>query len=236
LSSIPEARRGPDAVAVAPLIAFFLAALALRPQLVGIGPLLPAMQAELDLPHGVGGLLTTLPVLCMAIFALPAVRFGHHVGLRSAMAVALAGILVFGLLRPVSTNLVWIFVMTAGLGIAMGIGGALLPRAVKAAAPQRVGFATGIYTAGITVGALFPLTLALPVDAGRDESEVAGYAAMMLTGGYAVAAIGPVALGALRDATGSFALSLWVLVVSAIVLALLGRRPIVRATTGAAAS
>ena len=397
MSWVPERRRDPNLVAAAPLVAFFLAALALRPQLVGIGPLLPAMQDELGLPHGVGGLLTTLPVLCMAIFALPAVRFGHRVGLRSAMAVALAGILLFGLLRPASTNLVWLFVMTAGLGIAMGIGGALLPRAVKAAAPQRVGFATGIYTAGITVGAagsaavaapigeaagwqvalvalavitvpilvawlvigrrlparepddalprlplrsalawrlvaifsinslcfyglntwlpsvyvdlgwtvasagglvalmntaglpasvavpwisdrsrhrngyvaacgvviaiavagfvllpalalgwvivsglavgaLFPLTLALPVDAGRDESEVAGYAAMMLTGRYAVAALGPVALGVLRDATGSFDVSLWVLVVSAIVLALLGRRPIARATVEPAAS
>jgi CP family cyanate transporter-like MFS transporter len=137
---------------------------------------------------------------------------------------------------PASVGVPWLsdrsvhrngYVVACGVVIAIAAGGiVLLP-----------GLALGwVIVAGLAVGALFPLTLALPVDAGRDESEVAGYAAMMLTGGYAVAAIGPVALGALRDATGSFDLSLWVLVVSAIVLALLGRRPIVRATTGAAAS
>ena len=54
------------------LVALFLAALALRPQLVGIGPLLPLIQHDLDVTHAVAGLLGTIPVLCMGLFAPPA--------------------------------------------------------------------------------------------------------------------------------------------------------------------
>ena len=50
------------------LAALFLGALALRPQLVGIGPLIPAIQLDLDTSHAVAGLLGTIPVLCMGLF------------------------------------------------------------------------------------------------------------------------------------------------------------------------
>ena len=54
------------------LAALFIASLALRPQLVGLGPLLPDIQESLAISHGLAGLLATVPVLCMAAFALPA--------------------------------------------------------------------------------------------------------------------------------------------------------------------
>jgi cyanate permease len=42
---------------VALLAALFLGALALRPQLVGVGPLLPEIDDDLDVSHAVAGLL-----------------------------------------------------------------------------------------------------------------------------------------------------------------------------------
>ena len=53
------------------LAALFLGALALRPQLVGVGPLLPEIDDDLDVSHAVAGLLGTIPVLCMGLFAPP---------------------------------------------------------------------------------------------------------------------------------------------------------------------
>jgi CP family cyanate transporter-like MFS transporter len=41
---------------------------------------------------------------------------------------------------------------------------------------------------------------------------------LVLGAGYTIAATGPILLGAVRDATGSFAASLWVLVVLATAL------------------
>ena len=71
------------------LAALFLAALALRPQLVGIGPLIPAIQDDLDVSHAVAGLLGTIPVLCMGLFAPPAPFLSRRLGSRLAIAAAL---------------------------------------------------------------------------------------------------------------------------------------------------
>ena len=51
------------------LVAMGLGSLSLRPQLVGIGPLLPNIQHSLGISHAVAGLLVTIPVLCMGLFA-----------------------------------------------------------------------------------------------------------------------------------------------------------------------
>ena len=56
------------------LAGLFLAGLALRPQIVGVGPLIPAIQDDLGISHAVAGLLITIPVACMGVFALPAPR------------------------------------------------------------------------------------------------------------------------------------------------------------------
>jgi len=49
--------------------ALFLVALALRPQIIGVGPLIPSIQDDLGISHTEAGLLATIPVLCMGIFA-----------------------------------------------------------------------------------------------------------------------------------------------------------------------
>src|SRR3954452_17476022 len=63
--------------------------MALRPQLVGIGPLLPSVQEDLGVTHAVAGLLGTIPVLCMGVFAPPASFLSGRVGSRRAIAAAL---------------------------------------------------------------------------------------------------------------------------------------------------
>jgi CP family cyanate transporter-like MFS transporter len=65
--------------------------------------------------------------------------------------------------------------------------------------------------AGFTNGALFPLLLAVPLPLGRSVEEVAGMSTVMIGFGYTLAALSPVALGAVRDTTGSFQSSLLVL-------------------------
>jgi CP family cyanate transporter-like MFS transporter len=69
---------------------------------------------------------------------------------------------------------------------------------------------------GAALGALFPLILTLPLDV-ADDSHAAGAAAGMMLGvGYLFSATAPLALGAARDATGSFDASLWLLVAFAV--------------------
>jgi CP family cyanate transporter-like MFS transporter len=65
---------------------------------------------------------------------------------------------------------------------------------------------------GLGFGALFPLTLTLPLDVAKDPAEVGAVAGMLLGAGYTIASVSPFLLGAVRDASGSFSDALWVLV------------------------
>jgi MFS transporter, CP family, cyanate transporter len=58
---------------------------------------------------------------------------------------------------------------------------------------------------GLGAGGLFPLALTLPLDYSADADEAGRLIAMTFFVGYVVAAVGPVAVGALRDATGGYA-------------------------------
>jgi CP family cyanate transporter-like MFS transporter len=145
------------------LVALFLAAVALRPQLVGVGPLLPSIQRDLGVSHAVAGLLATIPVLCMGLFAPPAAFLSGRVGSRRAIGVAVALIGAFGVARVLVPDAAGVVLLTVPLGIGMGLAGALLPVAAKERFADRPGFATGVYTTGITSGAAMAAAVAVPL-------------------------------------------------------------------------
>ncbi|HEY0416717.1 MAG TPA: MFS transporter [Gaiellaceae bacterium] len=150
-------RRGPL------LAALFLAALTLRPQLVGVGPLLPAIKDDLGVSHAVAGLLGTIPVLCMGLFAPPAPYLVARAGSRLAVAAAVLAIGAFGVARAVVPGAAGVVLLTVPVGIGMGLAGAMLPVAVKERFADRPGFATGVYTAGMTVGSAVAAAAAVPL-------------------------------------------------------------------------
>jgi MFS transporter, CP family, cyanate transporter len=145
------------------LVALFLAALTLRPQLVGVGPLLPSIQADLGVSHAVAGLLGTIPVLCMGLFAPPAPFLSARVGSRLAVAAAIGLVGVFGVVRALAPGAALVVLLTFPIGVGMGLAGAMLPVAVKERFADRPGFATGVYTSGITIGSALAAALAVPL-------------------------------------------------------------------------
>jgi CP family cyanate transporter-like MFS transporter len=72
--------------------------------------------------------------------------------------------------------------------------------------------------AGLCTGAMFPLVMTLPVDVGRRPADVGAVAGLMLGVGYTIGALAPFALGAVRDATGSFTATLWLITGSGVLL------------------
>ena len=145
------------------LASLFVAALALRPQLVGVGPLVPEIQADLDVSHAVSGLLTTIPVLCMGLFALPAALLSDRVGPRSAMTLCLAGIAAFGLARAAAPEAAGVLLLTFGMSMGLGAAQAVVPVAVKEDFPTRPAFATGVYALGINIGSAISSAISVPV-------------------------------------------------------------------------
>jgi MFS transporter, CP family, cyanate transporter len=145
------------------LVALFLSALTLRPQIVGVGPLLPEIQDDLEISHAVAGLLGAIPVLCMGVFAPPAPHFLGWIGSRFAIGAAVGLIGLAGLARAVVPGAVPVILLTFPIGIGIGIAGALMPVAVKERFAHRPAFATGMYTIGITTGAAVSAAAAVPI-------------------------------------------------------------------------
>jgi len=145
------------------LAGLFLAGLALRPQIVGVGPLIPAIKDDLDISHAVAGLLGTIPVLCMGVFALPAPVLSRRYGSRLALAACLALIGVFGVARAAAPGAAAVIALTFGVGLGLGFAQALMPVAVKEQFSSRPAFATGIYVLGINIGSALSSALAVPL-------------------------------------------------------------------------
>jgi CP family cyanate transporter-like MFS transporter len=95
---------------------------------------------------------------------------------------------------------------------ALSVVGALVIAVTPGEPPGSPVAIAGTLLLGLGIGAYFPLALTLPVDVSTDPSEAASISALMLLVGYILAAISPVALGIVRDATGSFAVVVWILV------------------------
>jgi MFS transporter, CP family, cyanate transporter len=145
------------------LAGLFLVGLALRPPIVGVGPLIPAIQDDLEVSHAVAGLLGTIPVLCMGVFALPAPALTRRYGSRLALAACLALIGGFGIARAAAPGAAAVLALTFGVGLGLGFAQALMPVAVKERFASRPAFATGIYVLGINIGSALSSALAVPI-------------------------------------------------------------------------
>jgi CP family cyanate transporter-like MFS transporter len=197
------------------LAGLFLASLALRPQLVGIGPLLSTIQHGLGVSHSVAGLLPTLIVLSMGLFAPVAFTIARRVGPRWAITAALALIAAAGVARAQAGPAAAVIALTLPVGIGVAIAGSLMPLVVRQSWPRRPVLATAVYTTGISLGAAVSAALAVPLsDAfGGWRGSLTAFslftAALVLAwialtrryGGHSVAA-GPLPRLPLRSGTG----------------------------------
>jgi CP family cyanate transporter-like MFS transporter len=145
------------------LATLFLVGLALRPQIVGVGPLLPRIQSALGISHGVAGLLSTIPVLCMGLFAPLAPALLRRYGSRAAVGVSVITVGVFGIVRAGLPDAALVLALTVPVGIGIAGAGTLLPVVVREEYPLRPALGTSVYAAGINVGATVASLAAVPL-------------------------------------------------------------------------
>ncbi len=145
------------------LAGLFFVGLALRPQIIGIGPLMPEIQHDLGVSHAIAGLLGTIPLICMSVFAFPAPMLSRRYGARTVITVSLAMIAAFGIARVVVPGAALVIALTVGVGIGLGVAQAVMPVAVKERFAHRPAFATGIYVAGINLGSAVSSAVAVPL-------------------------------------------------------------------------
>ena len=145
------------------LMALFVATLTLRPQILAVGPLLPLMRADLGLPAAVAGLFTTIPVLCMGLFAPFGPRLAARFGPRTSMAAFLSLISVAGILRALAPDVGLLLLATLVIGIGIGLSGAIPAIVVAMRVPHAAMHATSAYAAGIVTGSTIAAAVAVPL-------------------------------------------------------------------------
>jgi CP family cyanate transporter-like MFS transporter len=143
-------------------VAIFLVALNLRAALASLPPLVHTIRDDLGLSAAAAGLLTTLPVLCMGVFAPLAQRLAHRVGREAAVAWALVALLGWLLLRLAGAVLPLLLASTLLVGIGIALSGTVLPGIVKEHFRRRSGAMTGVYLLAMMVGATAAAALSVP--------------------------------------------------------------------------
>jgi CP family cyanate transporter-like MFS transporter len=135
----------------------------LRPAAVSIGPVLEEVRRGLDLTGPEAGLLTSLPVLAFALFGALAPTFARVVGLHRAAAVALVAV-VLGLGGRALAHDGTTFLALSAVALAgMATANVLIPSLVKLHFPDRIGWATAIYTTALAVGLTSAFLLTVPI-------------------------------------------------------------------------
>jgi CP family cyanate transporter-like MFS transporter len=148
---------------VAVIAGLFLATLALRPQLLAIGPLLPLIREDLGLSASAAGFLTTIPVLCMGVFAPIGPFVAARLGPKTAFGICLALVVGLGMVRAVAPSYPLVLLATLGLGIGVGVAGAIPSMIVSQRLPSRPALGTGAYAGGIVAGSTLAAAAAVPL-------------------------------------------------------------------------
>ncbi|OAB41653.1 CynX/NimT family MFS transporter [Paenibacillus glacialis] len=139
-----------------------LVSLNLRPSITSVGPLLDIIQTSLGMSGLTASLITTLPVLCMGLFAIASIKLNNRLGIEKSLLLAMSLIFTATLLR-MSVNDSILLLSTAFVsGMGIGIAGPLISGFIKKYFPEKPGF-TGIYSVFMVIGAAIASSFSIPL-------------------------------------------------------------------------
>jgi CP family cyanate transporter-like MFS transporter len=145
------------------LVALAVVAFNLRTVMTSLAPLLGDVQHTLGLSGPALGVLTALPVLCMALFAPPAQRLAHRHGGEVTTLWAIGLVAAGTLLRLGGNATVVLFAGTVIAGVGIAVCGVTMPSIVKQHFPNRPGAASAAYSVPMMLGAAVAPTVAVPL-------------------------------------------------------------------------
>ena len=145
------------------LLLLWLAGNALRLTILAVPPVIPLIHDDLRLSATQVGILTGLPSMLFALAAVPGSLLIARLGVRTALVVGLSLTALGGALRGVLPDVAWLYAMTIAMGAGVAIMQVTMPPAVRTWLPDRIGFATAVYTNGLLIGEILPVALMLPL-------------------------------------------------------------------------
>ncbi len=158
--AVTSTRKSPSPLVF--ILLMILVGLNLRPALSSLAPLLPRIEGEGVLSVLVLSSLTTLPVLCLGLFAPFAPWLAQRLGMERSLALALI-VLSAGLALRGFSHAPLLFAGTIMAGAAIGILGTLLPALVKRELADKADLMTGVYTMALCLGGALGAGLSIPL-------------------------------------------------------------------------
>ncbi|HEY4027116.1 MAG TPA: MFS transporter [Candidatus Dormibacteraeota bacterium] len=135
----------------------------LRVTLLAVPPVIPAIHRDLGLDEKGISILTGLPVLLLAIAAIPGSLLIARAGARRALAAGLLTIALGAALRGAGTSVLVLFAMTGVMGVGVAVSQPVFPTLTREWFPHRVALATAVYSNGLLFGEMVPASLTGPL-------------------------------------------------------------------------
>ncbi len=144
------------------LAALFLAALNLRPIITSVASMMSMIQSELGVNALTASLLTTLPVLCMGVFAPVATALSRRFGLERTLFFSILLITIATALRGTSQSVAILLMTAFAGGVGISFAGPLLSSFIKKYFPRNPGIVS-VYSISMTIGAALASGFTIPI-------------------------------------------------------------------------
>jgi CP family cyanate transporter-like MFS transporter len=144
-------------------VSVILIAVNLRPALTSVPTVVVQIQEEFGWSSATAGLLTTLPVVVMGLFALVVPALAQRVGRTRTVTIALVVLTIAVGMRAFAVHggVLFVSAALAGVGIALATG--LVPGLVREQMPNAMGKATGAWTSSLMGGAAIASAITVPL-------------------------------------------------------------------------
>lgn len=144
------------------LVAILALAINLRTAVASLGVLLPQVRADLGMSATFGGVLTTVPVICFAVFGATAGTVVGQVGLHRTVWLSLAMGTLGLAVRPFVGER-WSFLALTLVALAgAALGNVVLPALVKQHFPDRLPLVSSLFGATLVGGAALSSATTVP--------------------------------------------------------------------------
>lgn len=155
--------------AAATLVLVVLVALALRAPFTAVAPLLEQIQHDLGVSNTLGGVLTTLPVVCLGAFAFVAPKLRQRFGDEKVLVGCLVVLLVGNSMRALG-SIGTLLAGTVVVGAGVAVANVALPGLIKRDFPHKVPVITAIYAMCLTLGGAVAASVVVPIGAAMSSA------------------------------------------------------------------
>ena len=145
------------------LVLLLLGGISVRLTMLAVPPLIPLIHHDLHLDEKAVGALVSLPVLVLAIAAVPGSLLIAKLGVRGALMAGLGFIALFGAARGFGPSTTVLFGATLLMGVGVAVIQPAFPSLVREWFPRRIAVATAVYSTGFLLGETIPTALTTPV-------------------------------------------------------------------------